>query len=104
MDPIQEYFEAATALLGRIMETEKLKIKAAAGILADQVAKGNLIHVFGSGGHSFMGAEEFFYRAGGLVPVNPIFETGLSLPPGALRSTAIERTPGYMPGILKTYS
>ena len=72
-------------------------------MLADQIEQGNLINVFGSGGHSFIGAEEMFYRAGGLVPVNPIFETGVSLPPGALRSTSIERTPGFMPGILANY-
>lgn len=103
MDLTQQYLEAATAVLNKIMATEKNKIAAAAELLADQVAQEHLIHVFGSGGHSFMGAEEMFYRAGGLVPVNPIFETGVSLPPGARRSTAVERTPGYMPGILQTY-
>jgi uncharacterized phosphosugar-binding protein len=98
-----KYYQAATELVATILKEEQAKISAAAEILADQIAKGNLINVFGSGGHSFIGAEEMFYRAGGLVPVNPIFETGVSLPPGALRSTAIERTPGFMPGILATY-
>ncbi len=98
-----KFHQAATLVLQTILEKEQGKIRAAAQILADQIAKGNLINTIGTGGHSFIGAEEMFYRAGGLVPVNPIFETGVSLPPGALRSTAIERTPGFMPGILQTY-
>jgi uncharacterized phosphosugar-binding protein len=98
-----KFYQAATEVIETILKSEQDKIKAAAQILADQISKGNLINVFGSGGHSFIGAEEMFYRAGGLVPINPIFETGVSLPPGALRSTEIERTPGFMPGILKTY-
>ncbi len=100
---MSKFYQAAALVLETILEKEQDKIKAAAQILADQLAQGNLINVFGSGGHSFIGAEEMFYRSGGLVPVNPIFETGVSLPPGALRSTAIERTPGFMPGILQTY-
>jgi uncharacterized phosphosugar-binding protein len=55
-----------------------------------------VINVFGSGGHSFIGAEEMFYR-GWLGTINPIFETGVSMPPGALRSTAIERHPAICP-------
>jgi uncharacterized phosphosugar-binding protein len=103
MAAASKYHQAATVVIDAILKDEQGKINAAAAILADQIASGNLINVFGSGGHSFIGAEEFFYRAGGLVPVNPIFETGVSLPPGGRRSTSIERTPGYMPGILETY-
>lgn len=103
MDPIEKYHQAAVRIMDSIIATERGKIKQAAGILADQVARGNLVHVFGSGGHSMMGAEEMFYRAGGLVPINPIFEPGYSLLFGALRSTAIERTPGMMSRVLKTY-
>lgn len=103
MTATTKYYQAATGVIETILKKEQGKISAAALMLADQIAQGNLINVFGSGGHSFIGAEEMFYRAGGLVPVNPIFETGVSLPPGALRSTSIERTPGFMPGILETY-
>lgn len=104
MTACDKFYQAANDVVQSILKTEQARIKQAAVILADQIVGGNLINVFGSGGHSFIGAEEMFYRAGGLVPVNPIFETGVSLPPGGLRSTSIERTPGYMPGILATYS
>ncbi len=103
MNGMVKYHQAAARVIETILEKEQEKIKAAAQIFADQIVRGNLINVCGTGGHSFIGAEEMFYRAGGLVPVNPIFETGVSLPPGALRSTSIERTPGFMPGILATY-
>jgi uncharacterized phosphosugar-binding protein len=103
MNGTSRFYQAAAQVLETIRREEQGKISAAALILADQIVKGDLIHVFGSGGHSFIGAEEMFYRAGGLVPINPIFETGVSLPLGALRSTAVERTPGFMPGILQTY-
>ena len=42
-----------------------------------------------------MYAEEVFYRAGGLVPVNPILEPSLSLRPSAPKSTWFERLEGY---------
>jgi len=37
--------------------------------------------------------EELFYRTGGLVPVNPVFDSGTMLHEGALRSTRLERLP-----------
>jgi uncharacterized phosphosugar-binding protein len=79
MSPSLQYYERVSALLRTIYEDEAKSIKAAAEVLADQIAQGNLIHVLGTGGHSTIGAEEMFYRAGGLVPINAIFETGLSL-------------------------
>jgi uncharacterized phosphosugar-binding protein len=103
MTPTKQYFEAVSDLIRTIYENERESIRAAADVLADQVAQGNLIHVFGSGGHSLMGAEELTYRAGGLVTINPILDPGVSLHYGAIRSTIVERTPGYMPGILKYY-
>src|SRR5690242_17637458 len=37
------------------------------------IKSGGVFHIFGSG-HSVMVTEELFHRAGGLVPINPIFE------------------------------
>ena len=72
-------------------------------MIADQITAGHLVHVAGTGAHSMIGAEEMFYRSGGLVPINPVFEVGFSMLLGAVRSTVAERIPGYMPGILKQY-
>jgi uncharacterized phosphosugar-binding protein len=103
MTPGSQYYAAVSELIRTIYEKERESIEAAAEILAGQIARDNVIHVFGSGGHSYIGAEEMAWRAGGLVPINPIFDPGVSLSFGAMRSTAVERVPGYMPAVLKTY-
>lgn len=103
MNSIMKYYQSASELIQKISQNEQDSIYKAANILADQIEKDNLIHVFGSGGHSLMGAEELMWRAGGLVPIDPIFEPGVSVQFGALRSNIIERLPGYMPAVLKVY-
>lgn len=42
-----------------------------------------------------MNAMEIFFRAGGLMHVSAILDEGTMISSGALRSMAIERTPGY---------
>ncbi|HZQ09504.1 MAG TPA: SIS domain-containing protein [Anaerolineae bacterium] len=103
MKPSAQYVDAITNIIRTIHDGEEANVLAAARVLADQIAQGNLIHVIGTGGHSMIGAEEMFFRAGGLVPINPIFEPGLTLAMGAFHSTAVERTPNLMPGVLKLY-
>ncbi len=67
---------------------------------ADAIASGGLVHVFGSG-HSHMVAEEAFYRAGGLVPVNAVLVDWLMVHPGK-RASLLERLPGLGEVILAT--
>jgi uncharacterized phosphosugar-binding protein len=50
-----------------------------------------------------MGAEEVFWRAGGLAPINAILDAGFNLIHGAKRSNYIERTPGYAVRVLDAY-
>lgn len=69
-------------------------VERAARLVADCVMGGGLIHVFGSG-HSHMLAEEIFFRAGGLLDIDPVLESALMLHEGALKSTRMERLPGY---------
>jgi uncharacterized phosphosugar-binding protein len=79
----------------RILEEEAAPLQQAALRIADQVAADRLIHVYGPGGHSNLAAQEVFFRAGGLMHVSAILDEGTLLSNGALRSMAIERTPGY---------
>jgi uncharacterized phosphosugar-binding protein len=102
MTPTEQYLQKVSGLLQEISR-EQPSIQRAAVALADQVAQDHLIHVFGSGGHSLMGAEELMWRAGGLVPINPIFEPSVSVQLGALRSNVLERLPGLMPAVLKLW-
>lgn len=100
MTRMQDYHAEVTRLMQRLLDEEAPAIERAAAAVADAIADGRLVHVIGTGGHSVMGAEEVFYRAGGLVPVNAILDEGLMLGIGAVRSTNIERTPGYARAIL----
>jgi uncharacterized phosphosugar-binding protein len=94
-DPTLTYLREVTALLERIHEEESDAILRAAERLAEQVRTDRLVHIFGPGGHSNLAAQEVFFRAGGLMHVSAILDEGTLLSNGALRSMAIERTPGY---------
>jgi len=95
------YLEHATALLSRIVAEEGDAIMRAGAIVADRIAQDRLIFVIGPGGHSQIGAEEVFSRAGGLACVVSFLDHGFYLGNGSARSMAIERTPGYAHAILR---
>lgn len=94
------YLERATALLARIAAEEGDAIRRAGVLIADRIADDRLIYVIGPGGHSQIGAEEIFSRAGGLACVVSFLDDGFYLGHGSARSMAIERTPGYARAIL----
>src|SRR2546425_8237742 len=100
MNTIQRFHDEIARLLRRIATEEQEAITRAATLLADVVARDHLIYVFGTGAHSYIGAEEMFYRSGGLAAVYPILDPGVSLAFGARRSTAVERLVGYAPRVL----
>ncbi|HRL48946.1 MAG TPA: sugar isomerase domain-containing protein [Propioniciclava sp.] len=91
----REYFAATTGLMQQILDTEPDAVAAVADTLADQIEADRLVHVYGPGGHSNLASQEVFFRAGGLMHVSAILDEGTLLSSGALRSMAIERTPGY---------
>jgi len=96
----QKYVDSVTAILTAIVQKEQASIEKAAALVARMVEEDRLVHVFGTGGHSIMGAMEVFYRAGGLTNVNPVFPSGLSL----LDSHPnIERTTGMAQSALRFY-
>lgn len=95
-----EYFTLLGAVLSRI-ETEQMQaIRSAGELVGDSIAAGGILHTFGSG-HSHMIAEEAFFRAGGLAPVNAILDERLVFFNGAAESTHAEREPGYAEVLLK---
>ncbi len=89
------YFDATQALMRRVLEEEKASLDQAASRLAAQISANRLVHIYGPGGHSNLAAQEVFFRAGGLMHISAILDEGTLLSNGALRSMAIERTPGY---------
>ena len=90
----QEYYHEITRQLARQFEEEQASIQTAAEMMSDTIAKGGLIHVFGSG-HSQMFALELFYRSGGLVPINAMLYPQMAVAPMAKLSTIFERMEGF---------
>ncbi len=90
-----ELFDIIQQQSKEMFETQGLNIEKAAEAMANTIAKDGIIHVFGCG-HSQMFAQEMFYRAGGLVPVNALLIPHLSLNPVAKLSTLLERTEGFV--------
>lgn len=89
------YAEALLPILARALVSQRDVLLEGAARVADAIAAGRLVHVFGAG-HAGILAEELFYRAGGLVPVLPIFGPGLTLTTRPITlETALERQPGY---------
>ncbi len=87
-------------LLTQIEETENEAMEKAARAAYQSIQAGGLLHVFASG-HSHMIAEELFFRAGGLVPVNPILAPPLLVQEGAIQSMLNERKPGLAKELLE---
>lgn len=103
MDAVNAYYVAVKETLERIQAEETLKIKEAGRLIAESLAQDRLLHVLGTGAHSFIGAEEVFDRAGGLVQVDAMLDPGVSLIFGSARGSRVERTPGYAKAVLDSY-
>lgn len=88
------YIEKIQALIQKIKKQERSSMQEAAQQIAQAIKNGKIIHLFGSG-HSHMLAEELFYRAGGLVPVNPILHEPLMLHEHPVKSSLLEREENY---------
>ena len=88
------YLQKASALIAQIAAEEGEAIVKAGVAVADRIAEDRLIYVIGPGGHSQIGAEEVFSRAGGLACIVSFIDQGFYLGNGAARSMRIERTPG----------
>ncbi len=98
----QQYLNKLIALLHKILETQMEVIKKVGEVIAEAIANDGILHVFGVG-HSHILAEEVFFRAGGLAPVNVIFEPSLMLHEGVLKSTQLENLTGFAPILLDYY-
>jgi uncharacterized phosphosugar-binding protein len=97
---LTQYFEKAKEKLDLVEKNEKDNLRKAAEKVAEVIQKGGIVQLFGCG-HSHILTEEVFYRAGGLVPIKPIFVEPLMLHEGALRSSQLERQNDLAQGFLK---
>jgi uncharacterized phosphosugar-binding protein len=95
----EQYLDALVALVTRIRNEQSPQIRQAAQLVTDTLAADGLVHTFGTG-HSHLLAEEAFFRAGGLVAVDPIRDYRLMMLEGAIASTRAEREHGLARVIL----
>jgi uncharacterized phosphosugar-binding protein len=99
MTALDRYFEAARGTLAEVAATQGDALEAAARLLADSVAGGGVLHLFGAG-HSQLVTLDAFLRAGGLACVNPIVDPALA-PAAGPGIAQVERTPGHAATVLQ---
>lgn len=100
---LEQYYQKIVSMYKTILADPSGAIGKAAELMGSTIMEDKLIHVIGTGGHSNLGAEEMFWRAGGLVPINAILDPGTALIHGALRSNFVERSSGYAKAVLDAY-
>lgn len=93
MKAYREYSRRMYDVLEDMFNTQGEKIEEVAGWMADSIADGGVVHLFGSG-HSHLVAEEVFHRAGSLMALNPMLDVNLTFL-GSVNATLLERNPGY---------
>lgn len=88
-----DYLANAQKLLKTIRETQMEAIQTASAWITESIVDGGVFHAFGSG-HSYIIAAEAHGRAGGLVPVQPIYDPA---------EGKAERLEGYAATVLNQY-
>lgn len=90
-----EYFDKVRNILDLVEKEEEENIKMAAEALVSATKNKNSIYIFGAS-HAGILAQEMYYRAGGLITVNPIFGREISLDNEPITITSkMERLQGY---------
>lgn len=97
---MNDFTDKVTELIKRIDAEENSNISSAGKIMFNSIINKKIVHVFATG-HSHMFCEELFYRAGGLVQINPILIPELMQHEGAVSSTIKERESGRAQKIFK---
>jgi uncharacterized phosphosugar-binding protein len=89
------YYEYITSLLAEVFDSQERNIQDAVMAIVEAIEKGNTVFSFGAS-HAGIITQELFYRAGGLVLINPIFlkETMLDVRP-ITQTSKMERLTGY---------
>ncbi len=98
-----EYINIVKNLIKKIETDGAENIEKTALALSDTLISGKRIFIFGTG-HSHMLCEELFYRAGGLVNIQPVLVDELMLHISASLSTEAERQEGYAEKIFNEYN
>jgi uncharacterized phosphosugar-binding protein len=102
--PGESFLGRLQEILREVTETQGQAFGAAAGLMAETLARDGLVHFFGSG-HSVIPVLDAFPRYGSFVGLNPLTDPRLMwstvLGPGGIRELLwLERAEGYVEGFL----
>lgn len=98
----EQYILEIKKLIERVEKTQLSNIRHAAELIEESIMRDRLVYVFGAG-HSHLLAYECFNRAGGLVTMQAILDTGLDFGSGMRRQGGFERLPGYAKIVIQDY-
>lgn len=89
------YFDKINELLKVVEKEEAPAMAEATALLIEGIEQGRSIYIFGAS-HAGILVQEMFYRAGGLMTINPIFGKEIMLDNEPITLTSqMERLPGY---------
>lgn len=94
MNKAAAYIENIQKLINEVLLTQLTSIESASREIASAIEQNKNIFLFGTG-HSHMLAEEMFFRAGGLVKLQPVLEESLMLHNSASKSAELQQLSGY---------
>jgi len=104
----RDYLEKAEAIVRGVLETQLDAIERAADLCANAIARGGLVHLFGTG-HSRMLVEEMYPRYGSFPGFHPIVELSLTNHAqvvganGQRQAMFLERVKGFAEAILANF-
>lgn len=90
-DPTPTYPAVALAALQRVLDTQLASMEKAADVLAETIARGDVVQLFGTG-HSRAVTLEFCGRAGGLAPMGMLAVKDLVMFGGESPETILDPT------------
>src|SRR5712692_11868558 len=101
------YFDQAQKVYDRIRSTQLASVERAASFAAESIARGGLVHLFGSG-HSVIPVLDVFPRYGSFAGFHPLMDSRLMwfqvLGSGGVRELLkLERTEGYIREFLSNF-
>jgi uncharacterized phosphosugar-binding protein len=95
----ERFFDTVSERLAEVKAAERAAVEQAAEAIANCLAGDGLVYVFGSG-HSAALAMDIFYRAGGLILIEPLFDERIILNHRPVTETTDwERKEGWTPAL-----
>jgi uncharacterized phosphosugar-binding protein len=103
----ENYYSQITDVLARIHTTQAEKLREAGDVMAEAIAAGKRVYLFGSG-HSVIPVQDIYPRYGSFIGFFPLYDPRLMWfnvigPGGARELLWLERREGYAEIFLKSY-